>query len=84
MDEKQVQLEEDEKVWLYTAIDTDSEVVLHADFRTIKELIRLPSFCGKRDDCNNNNSRDCNPMGSQFGNQAMAKSALNWRLPHRI
>ena len=30
VDEKQIQLAEEEKVWLYAAIDTDSKVVLHA------------------------------------------------------
>ena len=30
VDEKQVQLEEKQKVWLYAAIDVDSKVVLHA------------------------------------------------------
>jgi putative transposase len=30
VDEKQIQLAEEKKVWLYAAIDTDSKVVLHA------------------------------------------------------
>ena len=30
VDEKQIQLEEEEKAWLYAAIDVDSKVVLHA------------------------------------------------------
>jgi putative transposase len=30
VDEKQIQLAEEEKVWLYAAIDVDSKVVLHA------------------------------------------------------
>ena len=30
VDEKQIQLEEEEKAWLYAAIDIDSKVVLHA------------------------------------------------------
>ena len=30
VDEKQIQLEEEQKVWLYAAIDVDSKVVLHA------------------------------------------------------
>ena len=30
VDEKQIQLEEERKVWLYAAIDVDSKVVLHA------------------------------------------------------
>ena len=30
VDEKQVQLKEERKVWLYAAIDVDSKVVLHA------------------------------------------------------
>ena len=30
VDEKQIQLEEEQQVWLYAAIDVDSKVVLHA------------------------------------------------------
>ncbi|EMA48185.1 transposase [Halococcus salifodinae DSM 8989] len=30
VDEKQIQLENEQKVWLYAAIDVDSKVVLHA------------------------------------------------------
>ena len=30
VDEKQVQLVEEQKVWLYAAVDIDSRVVLHA------------------------------------------------------
>ena len=37
VDEKQIQLEEEEKAWLYAAIDIDSKVVLHA---------RLSQHCG--------------------------------------
>ncbi|EMA56090.1 transposase [Halococcus thailandensis JCM 13552] len=60
VDEKQVQLAEERKVWLYAAIDIDSKVVLHARLsehcgtdpatsflRELQEKLRVSSDSGK-------------------------------------
>ena len=45
VEEKQIQLEEERKVWLYAAIDVDSKVVLHARLSDHRGRDPATTFC---------------------------------------